>query len=207
MCLKDKYWLTVLPVCLFALAGCPQLRGGPNRYIKRDVKPAELVGTWQVTDNSLERLVKEGYSKYVKKELNQLILLDGGMCNICMYDPWIPTPTPEEDEECYKPLTGATWKITKQIAYVGHRETMVPAVESEGFYDRISRRSPPLRGRGGQNLHRGESRRMGDRNLRRRGPKNFDREKSILPDSGDVNRPGTGNRLSAPGKTGRGHDR
>jgi hypothetical protein len=129
MCLKDKYWLTVLPVCLFALAGCPQLRGGPNRYIKRDVKPAELVGTWQVTDNSLERLVKEGYSKYVKKELNQLILLDGGMCNICMYDPWIPTPTPEEDEECYKPLTGATWKITKQIAYVGHRETMVPAVE------------------------------------------------------------------------------
>ena len=124
----------IIYICISAalfIIGCRKARGLPDRYVKRDVLPSELVGNWEITEDSINRLIKENYTKYIKKENHRLTLFDDETCNICTFLYIIPDPNNKEEEEHYIHQTKATWKITKTRTYVRHVETMVPSLEIE----------------------------------------------------------------------------
>jgi len=139
MHLKRCYELIMLLACMFVSAGCKQIQGLPDRHAKREITQSELVGNWVTTQNSLNSLIQEGYSRYTKKQDHYLALFDDGTCKFCTYSSIPPSPTIQEEEKYYISLTDATWKITETSTIVGHSSEMVPAVEIE----KVERKQSP----------------------------------------------------------------
>jgi hypothetical protein len=64
-------------VVLLVVAGC---RWSENRYAKREIPAAELVGTWQLTDFGLKSLRDVGVKDHLTKQEWTLTLRGDGSC-------------------------------------------------------------------------------------------------------------------------------
>jgi hypothetical protein len=111
-------WLLVL-TC--SLVSCNRLIGLPDRHIDREPETAELVGSWRLTPASIENLKQEGFGRLEPAE-HVLELRNGAQCTFHSY--W-SFGVPSEE---YLEAPSCSWSVTRERAYIHHREAQVPVV-------------------------------------------------------------------------------
>ncbi|HRT87041.1 MAG TPA: hypothetical protein P5296_10525 [Anaerohalosphaeraceae bacterium] len=118
-------------LALFLFTGCHQLKGLPDRHVKREVLNQEIVGIWQVTARSLNNLRKEGYGLYTKETDHELIFRNDGTCTVRTYTAFVAQPSNEEETALYVLDQIGAWKIVNANAIVGHSSRVVRALQIE----------------------------------------------------------------------------
>ena len=121
-------FMTIFWVGIIALSGCPQARGLPDRHIHRDVDSSEIIGTWQATDASIERITHEGYSLYTNQKNHCFKLFEDGTCEFSGY-PFYSYPNIVDQKNDYMDSVTGQWTITKISTSAGHHSVTVPALQ------------------------------------------------------------------------------
>lgn len=119
----------LLPVCLFV--GCNQLKGLPDRHVYREVEEEEIVGVWEITDDSCMKMRAEGYRLNVDLKDHRIIFRNDGTCRVRTFTISHSHPSKEEQVRGYIMDQEGTWKLVTTSAIVGHERRNVRAVKVE----------------------------------------------------------------------------
>ncbi len=109
--------------------GCPQLLGGPDRYIDREPEATELLGAWSLTAESLANLQKVKLSRFATSD-HSLRLEPDGRCRFRSYDHFSASDLSEFRSEYLDGLE-CSWSVSREVAFIRHRRADVPVVEIE----------------------------------------------------------------------------
>jgi hypothetical protein len=99
-------------------SGCGRLLpipDGPGKRITEIPQPPELLGTWQLTDDSVTELKRQGFKGELSSRSHMFSLLPGGKCDVRAYDSYGVDFLPR-----YLSATG-TWSVEvekKVVKYV-----------------------------------------------------------------------------------------
>jgi len=77
-----------------------------------DASKSEIVGVWNVTDNSVERLKVAGHTEYINNQDHRIEFFEDGTCKISTYMRPLWRPGSTEQKESYISAEDRTWEIT-----------------------------------------------------------------------------------------------
>ncbi|CAG0926812.1 hypothetical protein PLCT1_00175 [Planctomycetaceae bacterium] len=100
--MHSRHSIALALVALFSLSSCQYAE---DRYLRREVRAAELLGRWQVTDYGLRSLAAVGHRLHLSKAEHMLFFAADGTCNFQSFvDPtregslptqvYLPVPVP-----------------------------------------------------------------------------------------------------------------
>lgn len=123
--MNNLVFLTILSF-LLSNSGCKRIAGLPGRHVTRNVSRSEIVGTWAISAESTDRLLKEGYRLDQEKD-HVLNFMDNGKCLLQTFRAVPSFPKASEEEDLYANKE-AIWDVGEAIAYIRHERRQVTAI-------------------------------------------------------------------------------